>query len=131
MSFLAGVFIAAAVYWSIWPDQPEFGVQNETHNWSRLSDEALVQKLKESSLDEVKSFVKAEMDHELPANYVIPAHIANARNSGQAVSQVNREYTVFPNVKGDDFLRAVQEDPIRYREYLNAHKAIRKRFNTE
>lgn len=129
LSFIVGALLTAAVFWLVWPTH-EVVVPNEATDWSRLSDRAIEENLKDASLEEVKRFVKAEMDMELPANFVIPAYIANARNSGDAVRQVNREYPVFSGEKGDDFLRAVQKDPIRYREYLYAHKAIRKRFKT-
>lgn len=131
LSFLIGAVLASLLLWLILPESSDVEVQNEAADWSRWSDRLLEERLRDSSLDNVRAFVNWEMDQELPAKYVIPAHIANARSSGEAVVKVNREYAVFSSEKGDNFLRAVQADPVRYREYLRAHKAIRKRFKKE
>ncbi len=131
VSLLVGALLGTVVMWLVWPETADADVQNETANWSRWSDRAIEEKIKDASLEEVKGFVQSEMDMELPADYVIPAHIANARSSGDAVKQVNRDYVVFSSAKGDDFLSAVQQDPLRYRKFLWAHKAVRKRFKKD
>lgn len=131
ISLLVGALLGAAAMWLIWPEPVDENVQNEIADWSSWSDPTIEEKMAAASLVEVEGFVKSEMNQELPADYVISARIANARSSGDAVKQVNREYAVFATAKGDEFLRAVQQDPLGYREYLWAHKAIRKRFNID
>ena len=131
ISLLVGALIGLAVMWVVWPESTDNHVPNETPDWSRWSDRAIEEKIKDASLAEVEGFVKSEMDSELPADYVISARVANAGSSGAAVKQINREFAVFSTVKDDDFLRAVQHNPLKYREYLRAHKAVRKRFNKD
>ena len=131
LSLLVGALIGLAIMWGVWPRSTDESVPNETTDWSRWSDHAIEEKIKDASLEEVEGFVKSEMETELPADYVISARIANAGSSGAAVKQINREYAVFSTVKGNDFLRAVQQNPLKYREYLRAHKAVQKRFNKD
>lgn len=123
ISFAGGVVLGLIALWLIMPTPPEDVYYLE------FTDNAISLRLQNASDTEVKSYMNQVAEADLPSNYVLPAYISGSPNLTAAVNNVNERYARFSRVKGDDHLQAVREDPIGYRSYIQAHKAMEKYFN--
>lgn len=124
VSFVVGGVIAAGILWLLKP------AEEELIPWYRLSDEGIVERMEDASLSEVHQYVDWIHSEELPRNYIIPAHVANARGVRAAQASVDQRYPQFQNVFNDDLLRAVRQNPLLYKDYIRETLSIRKRFAT-
>lgn len=124
ISFIAGGVIAVGILWLLYP------AETALIPWYKLSDEGIVERMEDASLSEVHQYVNWLHAEELPRNYIIPAHVANAKSIRQAQSTVDHRYPQFQNKFNDELLRAVRENPLLYRDYIKETLSIRKRFVT-
>ncbi|TVR41349.1 MAG: hypothetical protein EA392_01885 [Cryomorphaceae bacterium] len=122
ISFAGGVVLGLLALWLIMPPQPE-----EVY-YLEFTDNAIALRLKNASDAEVQAYMDQVAAADLPSNYVLPAYISGSPNLTAAVNNVNDRYARFSRVKGSEHLQAVREDPIGYRSYIQAHKAMEKYF---
>lgn len=116
--------LALFIFWLILP-QPE-----ESLNWGVLPDSAIVEKMEEASLDQVTEYVEWVHSEPLPANYVIPAHVANSRGVQRANAAVNHRYPEFAGKHNEELLTAVKENPLLYREYIQELLSVGRMFGS-
>jgi hypothetical protein len=75
--------------------------------------------------DDVRKYMKEVLAAPLPANYVLPEDVRNAGDYGLSVSKVNDHFPEFLYKEGDQMLKAVKENPLRFQEYMLEARANR------
>lgn len=123
-AFIAGIVLAFFIFWLILP-RPE-----EPINWEILPDSAIVEKMEEASLDQVAEYVEWVHAEPLPANYVIPAHVANSRGVQRANAAVHHRYPQFDGKHNEELLAAVKENPLLYQEYIQELLSVGRMFGS-
>lgn len=121
-AFIIGGFITAAVLWVIIPTAPE------PIFWGNLSDPEISEQLQSLEHDGVVDYQQWLIDRPLSTKYIVPAYIANAPNQDAAMKLVNQEYPEFSGSEGAGLLQEIQQQPIKYREFVDAQKAVYKFF---
>jgi hypothetical protein len=75
--------------------------------------------------DDVRKYMKDVLAAPLPVNYVLPEDVRNAGDYGLSVSKVNEHFPEFLYKEGDEMLKAVKENPVRFQEYMLEARANR------
>lgn len=122
VAFAIGGIIAAAVLWAIIPTTPE------PIYWGSLSDPEISEQIQSMELDEVTDYQLWLIDQPLSEKFIVPAYIANAPNQDAAMKLVNKEFPEFSESQGAALLQEIQQQPIRYRNFVRAQKAVYKFF---
>lgn len=122
ISLIIGAGFAAGSLWLLKPDVAE------PIHWQNLSDDEIVVNMKAASMRQIHQYVDGVHAEELSQNYIVPAHVANARGIQKARAAVDHRYPEFQNIFNDDLLSAVRQNPLLYRDYIRETKSIRKRF---
>lgn len=68
--------------------------------------------------DDVRKYMKDVLAAPLPVNYVLPEDVRNAGDYGLSVAKVNEHFPEFLYKEGDEMLKAVKENPVRFQEYM-------------
>lgn len=121
-AFALGGVLAAAVLWAVIPVSPK------PVFWGNLSDPEISAQMRDTDTHGVSSYQAWLIDQPLHASYVIPAYIANAPNQDAAMKAVNQKYPEFSGSEGTELLQEIQQQPIKYRDFVEAQKAVYKFF---
>lgn len=122
-AFLGGALLAVLILWAISP------VEIDPIEWDRLSDQAIVDNIENASLFEIERYVETIHAEPLPADYVIPAHVANSANHQRANAAVDHKYPEFSGKYNEDLFAAVKQHPLLYRDYIREKLAVRRIFD--
>ena len=79
--------------------------------------------------DDVRKYMKDVLAAPLPLNYVLPEDVRNAGDYGLSVAKVNEHFPEFLYKEGDDMLRAVKGNPLRFQEYMLEARANREFYH--
>lgn len=99
----------------------------ETHYLSLTHDE-MVASLKTADVVHVKSFIREVLDQPLPADFQLPANLRKIKSPEEGNLIISERYPEFAYRDGEEFLRAIAANPIRYMSMIRESKAIRQLF---
>jgi hypothetical protein len=78
--------------------------------------------------DDVRAYIKSLLAAPIPANYRLPDDILSQTEYEKAVAMVNKHFPEFSELEGDDLLRAVKNNPVRYQSLILEAKSVREHF---
>lgn len=91
-------------------------------------EEAINNSLMFAGTEQVRSYMREVLSLELPANYVIPAYIKNAKDLFEANAAIGRRYPEFNGKSGIQLINATKEYPALYSRMIMEFKAVRSIF---
>ncbi len=78
--------------------------------------------------DDVRAYIKSVLAAPIPANYVLPKDISSQKEYEKAVAVINVHFPEFSELEGDDLLRAVKQNPLKYQALILEAKCVREMF---
>jgi len=88
----------------------------------------LIARMKSATIPEIKAFVRTTIDTPLPPDHVVPDYIQQAPTFQVASKEVGARFPEFYMKNGPEYLQAVAEHPVRFRELIEDTKGARLAF---
>lgn len=78
--------------------------------------------------DDVRAYIKSVLAAPIPSNYVLPTDISSQKEYEKAVAIISVHFPEFKELEGDDLLRAVKKNPLKYQALILEAKSVREMF---
>ena len=89
-------------------------------------EKALIERMRRADVDALKAFVQQVLDEEVPADYPLPEVLKTAGSPQAAELRFQERYPEFYGTQGVNYLRAVAQSPVRYRQMIHETRAVRR-----
>ncbi len=91
----------------------------------------LIKRMENASMEEIKEFMRDEVDRELPGSYEVPQYIMDAGNAQAASAAIGERFPEFYMKGGRDLIESIGKHPVRYRKLIEETKALRRYYGKE
>lgn len=80
--------------------------------------------------EEVKDFIRTEINAQLPADYKVPSYITAGETLEAVMETFRSRYPEFQtNGNSASLMEAVKQNPDKYKDYIRENKAIRNNYS--